>query len=140
MISYVINYDMYKIGIVEDEPGIVSLYKFYLDKKYKDKLEVTYTADNGRDGIEKNQNSPADIIILCDRVGVTNSVDVAEKINACQPETIFIFTPFPPAEGDAPFSIDKNISHIKNFYIMTKPSPLKLLSEILDNAIKEIEQ
>ncbi|MDI6896813.1 response regulator transcription factor [Methanocella conradii] len=128
---------MYKVGIIEDEPDLVKLYELFLEKRYADKLEVVYKAQDGREGVEKNKCSPADIIILDDRMPEVNGVDAAERINDHHPETIFIFT---PCWGCEWFSSDNNISHIKSLCIIRKPYSLKLMSALLDNAIEEIER
>ncbi len=128
---------MYKVGIIEDEPDLVNLYTLFLEKKYADKLEVAYSALDGREGVEKNKRSPADIIILDDRMPEMNGIDAAVRINDQYPETIFIFMPCWNSEW---YSAGKDISQIKNLCIIRKPYSLKLVSALLDNAIEEMER
>jgi two-component system, chemotaxis family, chemotaxis protein CheY len=52
---------MVALGIADDEPDILRLFKLIMDRKG---YPIAYMANNGEEAVEKNRQNPAEIIIM----------------------------------------------------------------------------
>jgi two-component system chemotaxis response regulator CheY len=76
-----------KIGIVEDEPQLLTLFKVSLASYGH---EIAYTANNGADAVNKNRTNPAPIIIMNYLMPIKDGIEATREILADYPDTKII--------------------------------------------------
>ncbi len=114
---------MVELGIADDEPEIVRLFKIMLGSKG---YPIAYTALNGVEAVEMHRARPADIVIIDYNMPYMDGVEAARTILEEFPDTrIFLMTC-----GE---DIMDLLIGLRDVRILKKPFPLRSIIEMLDS-------
>ena len=117
---------MAKILVIDDEQAILSALTFALEDDYQ-----VFTADNPADGIGLLGSQEIDLVLLDQRLGTVNGLDVLRNIKAMCPEV-------PVITMTAYGTIDDSVTAMKlgAYYYLTKPLDLEELKIMLKKALE----
>ncbi|HBD01178.1 MAG TPA: DNA-binding response regulator, partial [Lachnoclostridium sp.] len=80
---------MYQVLLVDDETIILSGIKFLIDWE-KQNCNITGSARNGRDALEKIRNHPPDIVFCDIKMPVMDGMELLQIVNEEFPSVVFI--------------------------------------------------
>ncbi len=119
---------MLKVAIVDDEPDLQRLYKLALASRGYD---VVFIANDGTDAIEKNKQTPAQIIIMDHRMPTKNGIEATREILKEVPRTGIIFV-------SADEAVEKEARDAGAKRFLKKPISLKDLVNNIEEVAKEL--
>jgi CheY-like chemotaxis protein len=119
---------MLKIAIVDDEPDLQRLYQLALESKG---YEIVFVASDGTDAVEKEQVTPAQVIIMDHRMPTKNGVEATREIMAEYPDTKVIFV-------SADEAVEKEAKEAGAIRFLKKPISLKDLARNIEEVAKDI--
>ncbi|AFD00879.1 Response regulator [Methanocella conradii HZ254] len=113
---------MVALGIADDEPDILRLFKMMLGSKG---YPIAYTAMNGAEAVEMHRARPADIVIIDYNMPYMDGLEAARTILEEFPNTkVFLMTC-----GEDIMDLVKGLRGVT---ILKKPFPFKAVIEMLD--------
>jgi DNA-binding response OmpR family regulator len=110
------------LGIADDEPDILKLFKLMLSMKG---YPISYFASNGEEAVEMNRKKPADVVILGHIMPFKNGIDAAFEIIGEYPKTRILLMTC----GE---DIDERINDLENVTIIKKPFSFKSIIPMLE--------
>jgi two-component system, chemotaxis family, chemotaxis protein CheY len=113
---------MISLGIADDEPDILKLFKIMLSMKG---YPVSYFASNGEEAVEMNRKKPADIVILDHVMPFKNGIDAAKEILGEYPKTKILLMTCGEDLGE-------KINALGDVTIIKKPFSFKSIIPMLD--------
>jgi two-component system chemotaxis response regulator CheY len=119
---------MLKIAIVDDEPDLQRLYQLALKSKGYD---IVFLASDGTDAIEKEQKTPAQVIIMDHRMPTKNGVEATREIMSEFPDTRIIFV-------SADEAVEKEAKEAGAVRFLKKPISLKDLVRNIEEVASDI--
>jgi DNA-binding response OmpR family regulator len=116
---------MVALGIVDDEPDILSLFRIMLRQSG---YPIAYVASNGAEAMEKHRAAPAGIVFMDYNMPYKDGVETAREILSEFPGTkIFLMTC-----GE---DILERVKGISDIVILKKPFRFKNIVEMLDRLV-----
>lgn len=116
---------MPQILVIDDEQAILSALSFALEDDYR-----VFTADNPAEGMALLERKDVDLVLLDQRLGPANGLDVLRSIKAVRPE-------LPVIAMTAYGNIDDSVAAMKlgAYYYLTKPLDLEGLKVLVKKAL-----
>ncbi|HTX44348.1 MAG TPA: response regulator [Methanocella sp.] len=116
---------MFNVAIVDDEPDLQRLYQLALSSRG---YHIAFVANDGTDAIDKNNKSPAEVIIMDHRMPTKNGVEATKEILAERPATKIIFV-------SADEAVEKEARAAGAIRFLKKPISLKELQRNIDEVV-----
>jgi YesN/AraC family two-component response regulator len=116
---------MVALGIADDEPDILRLFKIMLDRKG---YPIAYMARNGDEAVEKHRQNPAEIVIMDYSMPFKDGVEAAKDILKEFPGTKF----FLMTCGEDVSGVLKGLDMVT---IVKKPFTFKSMISLLERSV-----
>lgn len=117
---------MVALGIADDEPDILRLFKIMLDRKG---YPIAYMACNGEEAVEKQRETPADIVIMDYIMPFKDGVEATKEILREFPDTKF----FLMTCGE---DVSDRLKGLDMVTIVKKPFTFKSMIELLERSVR----
>jgi len=117
---------MVALGIADDEPDILRLFKLMLDRNG---YPIAYMAGNGDEAVEKQRQSPAEIVIMDYCMPFKDGIEAAKEIIKEFPATkIILMTCGEDVSGV--------LDGLDRVTVVKKPFTFKSIIKLLESSIK----
>jgi DNA-binding NtrC family response regulator len=117
---------MVALGIADDEPDILRLFKLMLDRKG---YSIAYMARNGEEVVEKNRRTPAEIVIMDYSMPFKDGIEAAKEILKEFPGTKF----FLMTCGE---DVSEVLDGLDMVTIIKKPFTFKSMIRLLERSLR----